>query len=265
MKKLSLITLLIALVVGIVAVEARTLIQPSKKIVTKSYKVSNFDELKVRSVYDVEYEQTSGNTWSVEITAPDNIMPYVEVRRSGSCLILALKKDLSTRGDYKLKAKIKAPALVDIELSGASSFKTGKINLAGRELEIDATGASEFDFKAIVASKFDVDLSGASTLKVGSVSATDINVDAAGASNVDMRGVSTSDTSLQASGASDIDIAGKTESLIVKASGASKVQTDALRTASGKLEARGASDIKAAVANVLYQRASGASTITNKK
>ncbi|MDD6889276.1 MAG: DUF2807 domain-containing protein [Bacteroidales bacterium] len=265
MKKLALITLLIAMVAGIMAVEARTLIQPSKKNVTKTYKVSNFNELKVVSVYDVEYEQSTTNTWSLEITAPDNILPYVEVRRSGSSLILALKKDLSTRGDYKLKAKIKAPALEDVTLGGASSFKAGKINLAGREFEVGATGASEIDIKTIVASKIDVDLTGASKLKVGSVSANEIEADVTGASEIDMRGVSAGNVGLKASGASDIDLAGKAETLSIKASGASKVKTDGLRASSGRLEASGASDIKASVSNVLYQRASGASTIINKK
>lgn len=264
MKKISLIALLLV-VVGIIAVQARTLVEPSKKTTSKSFNISNFDELKVAGVYDVEYEQTSGNTWSVEVSAPENIMPYVNVKRSGDCLVLSFEKGLSTRGNYDLKAKIKAPVLKEINLSSASSFKAAKINLPGRKLELDATGASDYEIKSVVASEVEIDLSGASTLKCASVIAQSIEIDASGASDVDLRNIKANDVEVDASGASDVDLAGKAEEVEIDASGASTVKAASLQAVSGKLVASGASDIKSNVANILLQRATGASSIKNKK
>lgn len=264
MKKIALLTMLIV-VCGIVAVASRTLIEPSKKSVTKSFNITNFNEIKVTGVYEVEYEQTSGNIWSVEVTAPDNIMPFVKVSRSRDCLVLSLEKGFSTRGSYSLKAKVKAPAVEEIDLAGASSLKAGKINLAGRVFEIDAKGASKFDIKSVVATKLEADMSGASNLKIGNVVADAVEIDAEGASDVNVAGITAANVEVDASGASDVSLGGKAEYVEIEASGASTVIAKSLKAVSGKLEASGASDIKCNVANVLQQRASGASSIKNEK
>lgn len=264
MKKFSIIALLIA-VTGLIAVQARTLIEPSKKTETKTFNITNFDELKVVSVYAVQYEQTAANNWSVEITAPQNIMPYVKVRKSGDCLVLGLEKGLSTRGDYDIKVKIKAPGLKEIDMSGASSFKADRINLAGRSFEIEASGASGIDIKSIVATKVEIDINGASTTKIGAVSAQQLEAEASGASTVKVSGIKASSVEGKASGASTVELAGKTDYATLKASGASNVKAASMSAAQGTLEASGASGVNARVANVLSQRASGASSIKNEK
>lgn len=262
MKKIFTLSLL-ALVVGLVALAAP--IMPSKKTVTKSFAITNFDELRVTCVYDVEYEQTSTNTWSVEITAPDNIFPYLEVKRSGHTLVLAVSKKLSTQGNYKLKAKIKAPMLKEVNLSGSSSFKAGKINLAGTKLELEASGASQYDIKSVIASKLDVDMSGSSMANIGSVAVQAVDVELSGASDAKLANITADNVEVEASGASSADVSGKTDSVEVGASGSSVVKASSLKSRIGKLSASGASDISANVANVLLQRSSGASTIKNKK
>lgn len=264
MKKIAIFTALLV-VIGIVAVQARTLIEPSKKIETRSFNISNFDELKVVTVYDVEYEQTTGNTWSVEVSAPDNIMPYVRVSRKGDCLVLSLEKGLSTRGSYCLKAKIKAPVLSEIDLSGASSFKANKINLAGRELELDATGASKFDIKSVVASKVEIDFTGASSFKAGAVTAGELEIDSTGASDINISNITAANVEVDATGASNIDLSGKAEYVEIKATGASNIKAKSLKAISGKLQASGASVVSSHVANTLYMRATGASSIKNEK
>jgi len=264
MKRISLIAILLV-AVGIIAVQARTLIEPSKKSQTKSFSITNFDELKVSCMYAVEYEQTSGNVWSVEITAPENIMPYVKVKRNGDCLILALEKGLSTRGGYDLKARIKAPYLKEIDLSGASSFKADRINLAGRVFELESSGASGVDIKSVTAAKAEIDISGASTAKFGTVTAQQVEVDGSGASTVKMTGIKSSSLEAEASGATTMELGGKTDYVELEASGASNIKARSLVASQGKLEASGASGINSKVSNVLYQRASGASSIKNEK
>lgn len=264
MKRLSIIALLLA-VVGIVSVQARTLIEPSKKTITKVFNLSNFDELKVSGIYAVEYEQTSDNTWSVEIIGPENIMPYVKVSKSRDCLSLSLEKELSTRGNYTLKAKIKAPALNEINLSGASSFKSDKINLAGRKFEIDAAGASGVNIKSIVATEVELDVNGASSATIGSVTAQEIEADASGASTLKLNGIKVSDLDAKATGASTVELNGKAGYAQLKASGASDIKAKSLSAVQGRVEASGSSGVDANISNILSQRASGASSIKNGK
>lgn len=264
MKKFSIIAIIIA-IAGMVYISAQTLIEPSKKNDTKTFAITNFDELKVASVYAVEYEQTDANSWSVEITAPQNIMPYVKVKKSGHCLTLALDKSLSTRGNYTLKAKIKAPALNEIDMNGASSFKSDKVNVAGRKLEIEASGASAVEIKTLVASSVELDLRGASSAKINGVSAQVMDLEVDGASNAKISGIKLNNIEVKATGASTAELAGNAQFAVIKATGASDVKAKSLSAAQGSLVASGASTIKAKIANILSQRASGASSIKNEK
>lgn len=264
MKKISILALLLV-VVGIVAVRANTLIEPSKKNATQIFNLSNFDELKASGIYAVEYEQTSSNTWGVEITAPENIISYIKVSKSRDCLVLSLNKGLSIKGDCKIKAKIKAPALKEIDMSGVTSFKADKINLAGRKFEADMSGASSLDIKSITAAKVELELSGASKTKFGNVSAQKIETEVSGAAHAKMSNVKSSEVEVEASGASNVELSGKADYVDFDASGASKINAKALSADQGKIEASGTSHLVAKIANVLSQRASGVSSIKNEK
>lgn len=245
-KNYSLITFLLLTVVGAVAVQAcssATFIEPSNKMQSQSYNYANFDEIKVSSTFEVQYQQSADNSWSVEISAPDNIMPYVVVKQHEDGISLSLKDGISARKNYNLKAKIVAPSLEEIDLSGAASFVADNVNNAGRGIELNGSGASSFLIKTIVASEVEVDLSGASKLQVSNIDTRELDIDA--------------------SGASDATIAGKAQKVEFQASGASSINAKSLKAQVGELKASGASDINSSVANVLQQSSSGGSTIKN--
>lgn len=263
MKKIFALSL-IALMVGLAAFAASP-VKPSKKSATQSYAVTNFDEMKVSRMIDVEYEQTNTNAWSVEVTAPENILPYVEVKRSGHCLVLSLSNKLATEGRYQVKAKVKSPVMSEVKLSGASSFKAGKINLAGKTMELEASGASDFDIKSIIASKVEIEMSGASDFDLGSVSAQSVEIELSGASDATVNNISATKVDLEVSGASGAKLSGKTDNAELSASGASTIKCGSLKARIGKLWASGSSEITSSIANPLLQSSSGASSIKNNR
>lgn len=242
-KNFSLIAFLLLAVVGAVATQAcsSSLIEPSKKMQTKSYNYTGFDEIKASSAFEIQYQQSTDNTWHVEVTAPDNIMPYVVVKQHEDGISLSLKDGISSRKGYNLKAIIVAPSLEEINLSGASAFVTDKINSA--ELDIDLSGASSIDINTASIAEFDLELSGASQAKIANLKSTKAEIEATGASTV--------------------ILAGTVHEVEMKASGASEIDAKALKADTGTLQASGASDINANIANVTHQNSSGASTIKN--
>lgn len=263
-KKISLLSI-VAMIAGVFAVIASTPVTPSKNKKTQSYALSNFNEIKAERMINIEYEQTDNNTWSVELTAPENIMPYIRVFRKGGCLVLTVDNGLSSTRDVEIKAKVKAPYVKEVKLSGASSFKSGKINLAGQQLELDGGGASVFEIKGIVASSLEIDINGATTVNVGNTQSDMIEVEASGASVVGLKNIKARNIEVEGSGASCIELSGKTDYAEYKVTGASELTAGSLSVSNGKVKATGASNAKVRINNILMQQSSGASTIKNEK
>lgn len=263
-KKISILGVT-ALLLGIFAVTAATPVTPSKSKKTQQYAVANFDKVKVSRMINVEYEQTNNNNWSVEVTAPENILPYVKVYRKGTSLMMTVDNGLSTTNGFDIKAKVKSPVIKEVDLNGASSFKAGKVNLAGQELELESSGASVIEIKDVIAGSLEIDVKGASSLNIGSTQSAKIEIDASGASVVGLKGVKSSNVEVEASGASSIELSGKTEYAEYEVSGASVLSAGSLSVNNGKIKATGASSAKVNISNVLMQHSSGASSIKNEK
>ena len=258
-KKYFLIPLLLLVAVGVVAIQARASVDPSNKIETKSFNFSNFDEIRVTDSFDVEYVQSTGNTWSVEVTAPDNIIPYVVVKRHEEGISLSLK-GVSTDKDFTLKAKIVAPALEEINISGASSFSANEINV--HSLDLEASGASYFNIKKIASSDLEIKLTGASATNIEGVDTGEFDLDLSGASKADIK-IKTGEADVELSGASVATLSGNVGNVEMEASGASTINAKSFNANNGSLQASGASKIDANVANLRHQRATGGSTINN--
>lgn len=258
-KKYFLIPLLLLVAVGVVAIQARASVDPSNKIETKSFNFTNFDEIRVSGSFDVEYLQSPGNTWAIEVTAPDNIIPYVVVKRHEEGISLSLK-GVSTDKDFTLRAKITAPSLEEISLSGASSFSANEINVRG--LDLEASGASSFNFKKIVSSDLEINLSGASVANIKGVDTGEFDLNLSGASTADII-IKAGEADVEISGASLANLSGSVGNVELEASGASTINAKSFKANSGSLQASGASKIDASIANLIHQRATGGSTINN--
>lgn len=197
-------------------IEERT-IRGSGDIETTVEEFSGFDRLDVSHTFDVEVNQ--GESFRVVIRTDDNVVEYLDVRKSGNTLVLGLEPDLLSLNNVTLEAEVTMPELSKVDLSGASS------------LDLQGFSSSE-DFEA--------DISGASRL-TGELEAGNVNIGVSGASKVRLSG-SGDDLTAHASGASELELADfEVGDAVVDASGASTVEV----WASGVLdaEASGASDI----------------------
>ena len=130
---------------------------------TEEYSFSDFKKVEIGSAFKFDIRQS--DTYSVSITADDNVIDDVKVSKSGD----TLKIDLSlfgSLGSVTLEAEITMPQLVGLDISGASR---GSVS-----------GFSSSD-------NIDIELSGASRL-TGDITAGDIDIEASGASNIELTG-----------------------------------------------------------------------------
>jgi hypothetical protein len=175
-------------------------VRGSGDLVTQELDITGFDRLDISHAFDTEVQQ--GEDWQVIVTIDENLVEYLDVRKSGQTLVVGLK-NTNTPVQGKMEADITMPALTAIELSGAS-----RADVRGFEATVpfsaDVSGASLLTGE-LTSGDARFDVSGASTATlVGE--GDSIHVDVSGSSRVDLAEFIAGDGLVDASGASSVTV-----------------------------------------------------------
>ena len=156
------------------------LVTGSGTLKTEEMDFSEFTRVEAGHGFEIEIAQS--RSYSVSITADNNLFKHIEVSKDGETLKIGLKLRI-TFGSVTLKAKITMPDLYIINLSGGS-----KANITGFSLSHD----------------FSAELSGGSRI-TGNITAGDTNFDLSGGSQVNLEGTA-DDLVVSGSGGSQLDL-----------------------------------------------------------
>lgn len=106
--------LLTTILLGIAATASAVTIVPSSKYVTRKVNTGDFTAVRTNTAIDIVY--TVGPR-SIEVYAPDNLIPYIKVSLSDSEIRVNYSENMTINGSHKSYVKISAPAV--------SRFTTG--------------------------------------------------------------------------------------------------------------------------------------------
>ncbi len=191
-KKLLIITILSAMLLtipltscifipgGLPVIGPQPEVTGSPNMATWVYEFTDFTNINASSAFKVNASQS--DSYSVSITANENLLDYLSVNQRGKTLFLGMKS-----AEYKnviYEATITMPVLLDFTLSGAS-----KGDISG------------FDS----ANPLKLKLSGASRIS-GSIETGDCNFNLDGASKVELSG-SGNDADINGASASELELA----------------------------------------------------------
>jgi len=192
MRKLLIVTILSAMLLAIpltscIFIPGRLPVigpQPevtgSPNMATWEYEFNDFTHINASSAFTVNVSQSG--SYSVSITANENLLDYLNVYQRGKTIYLGMKS--AEYNNVMYEATIAMPVLLDFTLSGAS-----KGNISG------FSSANPLKLK----------LSGASRVS-GDMGTGDCNFSLSSASKVELTG-SGNDADINASGASELDLA----------------------------------------------------------
>lgn len=177
----------------------------SGKVITEKKDFTNFTALDISSAFEVDITQSS--TYSVEISADEDLFDYIEVTQTGSKLKIYLSPrhiftDF-TLGNRVLRAKISMASLHELEISGASKGTVTGFQSAS-PLKLNVSGATTLKLTNITAGDTECEVSGASKL-TGNLTAGRADFNVSGASSMELSGV-TNDMEIEVSGASRADL-----------------------------------------------------------
>jgi len=189
----------------------------SRNLVTNEMDFSEFTAVSVGNAFDVEIMESS--SYSLSITADDNLFDYIEVSKTGHTLTVGLKWGYSYQS-VTLRAEITVPELYELEFSGATHGT------------IVGFGSSH---------EFALVLSGASSLYVSDMSVGDVEVDVSGASHLDGNLTASGDATFVVSGASTVEFVGEAGDLVATVSGAGHAELSEFPVHSAVINLSGAS------------------------
>jgi len=207
----------------------------SGNLTTRNFDLSDFTEIAAQSGFQLELVQSSN--FSVEVTADDNVMDYIDVYKSGNTLKIRPQWNRSFRS-VTLIAKITMPDLYEIKLSGGSRASISGFNsshdlsvglsggssvtgdITAGDAYFDLSGGSQVNLQG-TADNLDVNGSGGSQfeLEAFSVNNADINLSGGGRATVSVNG--TLDVNL--SGGSHVTYIGEPTSIDMNLSGDSTI------------------------------------------
>ncbi|MFC2045516.1 head GIN domain-containing protein [Chloroflexota bacterium] len=208
----------------------------SGELETQEMGYTDFTKLEVGSAFEVEVIRA--DTYSVSITADDNLFEYLNISQSGETLKIGLKMPWRYVSTTQV-ASIAMPELYELDLSGASEGK-----ISGFE--------SSHSFK--------VNVSGASSLAVNDTETGDTEVNISGASKVSGE-VEMANAEFDISGASRVELEGSASDLDIEVSGGSRAELAEFRVENAKVELSGASKGAVYVSGELDVELSGASRL----
>ena len=208
---------------------------------TRQYDFTEFTHVDIGSAF--EYEIQQADTYSVSITANNNVFDDIKITQEGQPLIIGIEIPgvpwAVFNVDPSLKAVITMPQLYGLDSSGATHCTI-----------------SEF----ISTDDLDITVSGASSMELVKISAGDVIFDVSGAGKV-TGDIEAKNMELEVSGASTLQLKGSADSIATDVSGASHLRLADLKTGNANLILSGASNRTVNLDGRLNAELSGASTL----
>jgi hypothetical protein len=146
-------------------------------VATEPRGVSEFGALTVNGPLRVVLEQGGG--LSLEITADDNVLPYVRSEVRGGRLFLGFAPNPGLARIHPVVCRLTARELRDVEASGAAQLEMSGI--AGERLGVELSGAAIASASGAVG-ELRLDVSGASRWSAGELVSQAASADVSGAS-----------------------------------------------------------------------------------
>ncbi len=207
------IALIVTLVVVIIAgaIAAAVLLggwQPFGRVVgsgnltTENQYFSDFTSVEVGSGFEAEISESS--SYSIAITADDNLFDYIEVSKTGNTLTIRLKWWYSYQNPT-LRAKITLPNLHTLELSGGT-HGTIEAFSASHEFAVELSGGSWLTGDFTTSEDAEFTLSGGSQVKNLEGGANDLTVSASSGSHLDLSDFHVRNADVDLSGGSQVTI-----------------------------------------------------------
>lgn len=170
----------------------------SGELVTEEKDFADFTIVEVGWGFEVEISQS--DSYSIDITADDNMLDYIEVSSPSNKLTIGLKWGYGYQ-DVTLRAKITTPALYELEFSGGTHGTIEGFSTS-HEFVLELSGGSSLIGNFTTSGDAQFTLSGGSRLIELDGAANNLRISASGGSQLELSNFPVHNTDVNLSGGS---------------------------------------------------------------
>jgi len=157
----------------------------SQEMATWEMDFADFTWIKVGSGFNVDIKQS--DSYSVSITANENLFDYFEIRQDEKAIYIGLKRANYNYINTRLEATITLPELRRLELDGASRGRISGFSSTKPLLRLESKGASFLEIEAVKAGDTEFYVSDASHI-TGSIETANCSFELEKDSTVELTG-----------------------------------------------------------------------------
>lgn len=239
---------------------------PSKEYITQKVTVGAFEGIEAHSTVKVIYSQVSSYQ-SIEVSAPDNMMEYVEVKVKDNTLIASLqlpKMGFVIKGDYKVEVRISAPAVYHVQASSASEIILEKGLKTPNAVNLEASSAANIKSGKIICRELSAEASSSGNIIVKKGQFQNIEIEANSAGNVNLMEMRAEVVEAEASSAGNVMMEGECIKAKLTASSAGNVKAENLKAVSVQADASSAGNVFCHATEALKAEANSAGNVRYK-
>lgn len=188
------------LLIGFISCEKNGLIcyNGNGNIVTEQRTTEHFDGIDLRICADVHVEQSS--TYSVSITASENLMEIIKTEVHGTTLCIDSKKNKCISGDDNIDIYVTTPELIKLDISGSGDI-VSKNNFTTSDLDINISGSGNITIDSLQTNNCSINISGSGNIKLaGSQTASSQKIRISGSGDVNTLNLPANDCDVTISG-----------------------------------------------------------------
>lgn len=167
-------------------------------LVTNEEFIRDFSSVDASSDFNVEISHS--NSYNILIEADENVMKYIDVRKSGDTLVIGLELGYNFKS-VTLNAEIAMPELHSLELSGGAEGILEGFSVTN-QFSVDLSGGSTLRGEFVTSEDVDLDLSGGSVLTGLVGEANDLTIDASSGSVLELSNFTVHNANVELSGGS---------------------------------------------------------------
>lgn len=257
--------ILMAFIVNLAFIASGRTIKPSSTYKTKTVNCSEIEAICTNTSIDIVY--CVGNQ-KVEIYAPDNILPYIEVVVQNKELRVNYKENMTFEGSHKTKVTVTAPAVTRFK-SNSSGGIIIKDNITLKDKDIELMINSAGDISALNIEGKDVMFrtNSAGDIKTGNVNANQIKLICNSAGNIETGNlIAQNNIMVNTNSAGDIKVPKIVAGLDaqIHANSAGDIKVDTILSDKTLITANSAGDIKTSnvKSNIVSATTNSAGSIT---
>jgi hypothetical protein len=219
MKKLLSTLLVLVFALSACAVNPPGAVTGSGKMVTQSFNVRDFDQIRVGTSGVLYIEQ--GDAFSLTVEADDNVLPVLDVAVEKGVLTLRTTPDVSALQFETLIYRVTLPALSALDISGSADVRVE--DFTADSLDININGSGNVTFVNLVVTSLSARISGSGDLILPNISAKSMVA--------------------EINNSGQMELAGATDTLTVKVSGSGDLLAENLKAQDAQVAVNGSGNV----------------------